>query len=155
MAWSANSDAAWISISRNAGFTDDLIWVSAHPSELKAGINRDSIVISADTAINSPQKVQVTFILHPSVQVLTFPNPFTDSLTVILEEPDPLSRIRMAVFTVAGELVYRFPEKQAKETWQQTWDGRNEKGEEVASGIYLLQVEIGDRSNIFKVAKAK
>ncbi len=153
--WSANSEAAWITISPNAGFTDDLIWVSAHPLYLKAGINRDSIVISADTAINSPQKVQVTFTLHPSVQVLTFPNPFTDSLTVIVEEPDPLSRIRIAVLTVAGELVYRFPENDAGEIWQHTWDGKNEMGEEVASGVYLLKVDVDDRSRIVKVARAK
>ncbi len=153
--WSATSNANWITVFPPAGLTDDLILVSADPSHLKAGINRDSIVITADSAINSPQKVQVTFTLHPSVQVLTFPNPFTDTLTVIVEEPDPLSRIRIAVFTVAGELVYRFPENDAGEIWQQTWDGRNERGEEVASGIYLLKVDVDDRSRIVKVARAK
>jgi serine protease AprX len=155
LAWTATSHGDWITLFPDAGFTDDLMWVSVNPSHLEAGINQDSIMIRADTAINSPVKVPVVLTLHPGVQVLTYPNPFADSLTVIVEEPDPLSRIRIAVFTVAGELVYRFPENQIKETWQQTWDGRNEKGEEVASGIYLLQVEIGDQSKIVKVAKTK
>jgi serine protease AprX len=155
LAWTATSHADWITLFPDAGFTDDLMWVSVDLSHLEAGINQDSIMISADAAINSPVKVPVVLTLHPGVQVLTYPNPFADSLTVIVEEPDPLSRIRIAVFTVAGELVYRFPENQIKETWQQMWDGRNEKGEEVASGIYLLQVEIGDQSKIVKVAKAK
>jgi subtilisin family serine protease len=155
LAWIATSHADWITLFPDAGFTDDLIWVSVNPSHLRAGINQDSIMLSADAAINSPVKVPVALTLHPGVQVLTYPSPFADSLTVIVEEPDPLSRIRMAVFTVAGELVYRFPENQIKETWQQTWDGRNEKGQEVANGIYLLQVEIGDQSKIVKVAKTR
>ncbi|MGB2768765.1 MAG: T9SS type A sorting domain-containing protein, partial [Candidatus Zixiibacteriota bacterium] len=117
--------------------------------------NTDSVIISADSAINLFQKVPVFFTLHPTVQILAFPNPFSDSLNVIVETGGFLSGVNIAVFTTAGELVYRFPERGAETTYQETWDGTNESGEEIASGVYLLHVDIGGRSQIHKVAKVK
>ncbi|MCK4404680.1 MAG: S8 family peptidase [candidate division Zixibacteria bacterium] len=153
--WRASTTADWISIFPDTESTPTLIWVTVDPEDLKAGINRDSIVISADSAINPFQKVPVVFTLHPSAQVLTFPNPFSDSLTVIVEKPQAQNKIEVSVFTVAGELVYRFPEKDGQENYQQTWDGRNERGREVGSGIYLLKIDIDSQSQIVKVAKVK
>jgi hypothetical protein len=154
--------AEWITFLPDSGFTADMIWVIVHPSSLKAGMNQDSIVISSQGAINSPQKVPVVFTLHPATQVCAFPNPFADRLTFIVENPDTTSKIKVSVFTVAGELVYRFPEKSdfglgrdGEIIYEQTWDGRNEKGEEVASGIYLLKIDTDDKSQIVKVAKVK
>jgi flagellar hook assembly protein FlgD len=146
----------------DSGFTPDLIWVSVHPAGLKAGFNSDSITISSEDAVNLSVKVPVVVILHLTTRVRAFPNPFTDSLTVIVEKPNVASKIKVSVFTVAGELVYRLPEKSdfrstgdGKEIYEQTWDGKNEKGNEVASGIYLLKVDIDDKSKIVKVAKIK
>jgi len=151
--WRASTTADWISLFPDSGITSDLIWVTADPSYLKAGINSDSIVIFADSAINSPQRLQVNFTLHPHVQILAFPNPFKDNLTVVLDELSSEEKIKISVFTVAGELVYRFPERFEGEIYQVTWDGKNEKGEDLASGLYLLKVDIGDHSEIMKVAK--
>lgn len=155
LGWEAQTTAHWISVFPESDITSSLVWVTVNPSYLKAGTNVDAITISADSAINLFQQVLVSFTLHPGVQVLAFPNPFTDSLTVIVEEQNPLNRVKITVFTAAGELVYRFPERDAETTYQETWDGTNESGEEVASGVYLLHVDIGGRSEIHKVAKVK
>ncbi len=119
-------------------------------------------MISSSGAVNSPQKVPVTLVLQTNVQVRAFPNPFSDSLTVVIEKPDAVSKVKINVFTTAGELVYKFPEKSdfesggnGNETYEKTWDGINESGEEVGSGIYLLKIDIGDHSQIVKVAKVK
>jgi len=153
--WNAHTDADWITLLPDSGFTSDLFWVIVHPSRLKTGINRDSILISSSGAINSPQKVPVVFTLHPATSVRTFPNPFTDSLTVVVEKPDIASKVTVYVFTVAGELVCRFPKKDEETVYEQTWDGKNDKGEEVGSGIYLLKIDIDDHPQIVKVAKIK
>jgi hypothetical protein len=153
--WEAQTTADWISVFPESDITSSLVWVTVDPSYLKAGTNVDAITISADSAINLFQKVPVFFTLHPGVQVLVFPNPFSDSLSVIVEADGSLSRVKIAVFNAAGELVYRFPERGAETTYQETWDGTNESGEEVASGVYLLQVDVGGRSEIHKVAKVK
>jgi hypothetical protein len=151
--WSASTNADWVSLLPESGITSDLMRVTVDPSYLKAGINSDSIFIFADSAINSPERVQVNFTLHPHVKILAFPNPFKESLTLILEEMSSHEEIKISFFTVAGELVYRFSERFEGEIYQLTWDGKNEKGEELASGLYLMKVDIGDHSEIIKVAK--
>jgi hypothetical protein len=153
--WEATTTADWISIFPPSYSGPTTAWVKVDPSNLRAGANVDTITISADSAVNLCQKVPVFFTLHPGGRVLTFPNPFADSLTVIVEEEDALSQVKVSVFTTAGELVYRFPERQANGIYQQSWDGRNESGEEVASGVYLLHVDVGGRSEIYKVVKVK
>jgi hypothetical protein len=153
--WESQTTADWISVFPPSYHEPTSVWVTVDPSNLKAGVNTDSVIISADSAINLFQKVPVFFTLHPGVQVLVFPNPFSDSLSVIVEADGSLSRVKIAVFTAAGELVYRFPERGAETTYQETWDGTNESGEEVASGVYLLHVDIGGQSEIHKVAKVK
>ena len=153
--WRAHTTADWITLFPDSGFTPELIRVTVNPTGLSAGINRGLVVISAEDIINSSQTVPVVMTLFPGVQVRAFPNPFTDSLTVIVEEPKTSSKIKVSVFTVAGELVYRFTEKDGQEIYQQTWDGKNEQGREVGSGIYLLKVDIGHQSQIVKVVKVK
>ncbi|MGB2770107.1 MAG: S8 family serine peptidase, partial [Candidatus Zixiibacteriota bacterium] len=78
--WEARVFADWITLSHETDVTPSLIGVTVDPSYLKAGTNTDSVIISADSAINLFQKVPVFFTLHPTVQILAFPNPFSDSL---------------------------------------------------------------------------
>jgi len=153
--WKAHTTAEWITLLPDSDSTPGLMRVTVNPRGLRTGINRDSILISAGDAINSPQKVEVIFVLHPGVQLVTFPNPFTDSLTILVESEETPRKIKISVFTIAGELVYRFPEREWEELAQYTWDGKNERGREVGSGIYLLKVDIDHRSQIVKVAKVK
>jgi len=160
--WEAITTAHWINIFPDSGITPSQCSVMVHPASLKVGINQDSIVISAHNAINSQQKVLVVLTIQATAQVQAFPNPFSDYLTVIAKRTDTVGKIKVGVFTVAGELVYEFPEKSyfgsgqdGEKAYQQTWGGRNEKGEEVANGIYLLKIDIDDKSQIVKVAKIK
>ena len=153
--WEAAMTADWISVFPPSYSGPTSAWVTVNPSNLSAGANVDTLTIRADSAINLFQKIPVFFTLHPGSRVLTFPNPFVDSLTVIVEEENPPTQVNVSVFTTAGELVFRFPEREAKGMYQQSWDGRNESGEEVASGVYLLHVEIGGRSEIHKVVRVK
>ncbi|MFH1337143.1 MAG: S8 family peptidase [Candidatus Zixiibacteriota bacterium] len=160
--WEASTPAGWITLFPNSGDTSDMMWVTVHPAGLKAGTNTDSILFTYIGAIDSSQKVPVNLVLHPSAQVRAFPNPFRDSITVIVENSDATSQVRIHVFTVAGELVYKFPDKSdfisgdnGKAIYENTWDGRNENGEEVGSGIYLLKIDMNNKSRIVKVAKVK
>ncbi len=153
--WTASSGADWITVFPNSGSTPDLVRVKVNPSGMQAGVNQSWIEISADSAINTLTKIPVTLTIHPHVQVLAFPNPFTDSLTLVVEESPTPRQVKIAVFTAAGELVYRFPEDYGEDIYQYVWDGRNENGEEVASGIYLLKIDVDGNSQIKKVAKVK
>ncbi len=153
--WTASPQADWISVFPASGLTPDLIWVTVNPSGQRVGVNQGYLEISAEAAINAEVILPVVLTLHPTVEMVVFPNPFTDSLTVLVEESELPRRIRIDVFTVAGELVYTFPEQDGPELYQRTWDGKNKSGEEVAGGVYLLRVDINGDSEIRKVAKVK
>ncbi len=155
LTWTARADQNWITVFPDSESTPSLVWVLVDPSGLRAGVNRGWIDISADSAINSLTRLPVTLTIHPQIDVLAFPNPFTDSLTLVVKESTTPRQVKIAVFSVAGELVYRFPEDYGEDIYQYVWDGRNENGEEVASGIYLLKIEVAGNSQIKKVAKVK
>ncbi|MBU1320110.1 MAG: T9SS type A sorting domain-containing protein [candidate division Zixibacteria bacterium] len=80
-----------------------------------------------------------------------FPNPLVlsevDQVRFNVEQPLE-SLIKMDVFTVAGEKVI----EKAQFGNLITWNGRNESGELVASGLYIVYVKVGDQTEIFKVA---
>jgi flagellar hook assembly protein FlgD len=108
-----------------------------------------------DTVVNSPQPLVVSLLIHPGAKerIRIFPNPFSDSLTVFVDKSNVKDKIKISIFTVAGELIYQFPEENGGEVFQQTWDGSNEDGKRVSGGIYLLKVDINGHSEIVKVAK--
>lgn len=153
--WSASANVDWITLFPESGFTPDLIWVTVNPSGLQAGINEAFVEIAAGSAINSLVRLPLVLTLHSTTEALAFPNPFTDSLTVLVKESGAPRRIKIDVFTVSGERVHRFPEYYGPETYQRSWHGRNEEGEEVGNGIYLLKADIAGQSQIIKVAKVK
>ena len=62
--------------------------------------------------------------------VHAFPNPYVISSGDELLNFNFASRAELRIFTVAGELVVELPEP--------IWDGRNQSGAQVASGVYLF-----------------
>ncbi|GBD93840.1 two component regulator propeller [bacterium BMS3Abin05] len=86
-------------------------------------------------------------------QLRVYPNPYligsgTNRLVV-----DGLARASsVTIFTAAGRLVKSFPEDQVLGA-RISWDGRDEKGEWVASGIYIVVAATADgKSNAAKFA---
>jgi hypothetical protein len=80
--------------------------------------------------------------------ITNYPNPFhpTEATTTIAWKLDNDASVHMRIFTLAGNLVYdrHFDPGQPGGTLglnEITWDGRNGKGEMVASGGYILTVE--------------
>ena len=60
------------------------------------------------------------------------------SLTQLLNEVPN----RLEVYNLSGELVYAFTEERGRGPHTATWDGRNNAGEVVPVGIYLVQIVI-------------
>jgi serine protease AprX len=97
------------------------------------------------SGIEIPSWVQTVSIeLQPisSVTVHNFPNPFSESTTIVFEAPQR-SFVKVGIFTLAGELICEH-----ELFWdlggrcEVNWDGCNQSGEEVADGVYLYQVVI-------------
>jgi hypothetical protein len=78
--------------------------------------------------------------LHPS-----YPNPFRD-ITVLRYDLDRAGPVDVLVFNLLGQKVrtlYSGAELPGRR--QVTWDGRDDGGYRVASGVYIVQLRLGDQ----------
>jgi flagellar hook assembly protein FlgD len=80
------------------------------------------------------------------------PNPFNPSTRIRYEVPEEGARVTIRVFDVAGRLVKTLVDR--FETAGQktlTWDGRDECGEPVASGVYFCRMQAPGFTKTVKV----
>lgn len=85
--------------------------------------------------------------LHPA-----YPNPFRKRTELAFDLP-ALSDIRLAIYSVDGRLVRRLAEGQAGPgSVSVSWDGRDEAGHEVGSGLYFARLVVDDQIRSAKVA---
>jgi hypothetical protein len=87
----------------------------------------------------------------PPFRVRTYPNPFNPSTTVAIEL-EQSTTVTVVIFDAKGRVV--------KKLWggslsaglnKLTWEGRNEAGQPVASGVYLLMVTTGYHTETSKL----
>ena len=71
--------------------------------------------------------------------------------------PDVTGDATVRIFNVAGEKVRTISMGTVNggQFLYQPWDGRNDSGRDVASGVYIGQVKVGNRSKFFKMALIK
>ncbi|MBN1997012.1 DUF362 domain-containing protein [candidate division KSB1 bacterium] len=71
-----------------------------------------------------------------------YPNPFNPSTTICYSLPT-FADIRLNIYNLKGEKVRTlFNQHQSAGTFEISWNGRNDKNERVASGIYIYKMEI-------------
>ena len=79
-----------------------------------------------------------SFALHQN-----FPNPFNPSTEIRYEIPDDLL-VRISVYDMAGRLIRSLiNEKKATGSYSIIWDGKNNLGSGVATGVYIYSIEAG------------
>ncbi len=70
------------------------------------------------------------------------PNPFSQSTEIAFAVSDPSRRVRIAVYDLAGRLVRRLCDEDLEAgLYTRTWDGRDSRGNSVASGVYFFEAE--------------
>jgi len=86
-----------------------------------------------------------------------YPNPFNPEIRLILENfrGDP-SALKVEVFDVLGRLMRRLEvPRGGAYRYEVQWDGRDERGRRVATGIYLFRAGNGDQQAVFKAVLLK
>jgi flagellar hook assembly protein FlgD len=72
-----------------------------------------------------------------------YPNPFNPTTTITIALPEA-SNWKLAIYNTAGQLVKQFEGAEGAATYVSVeWDGTNEDGTTVASGVYLYRVKAG------------
>ncbi len=73
-----------------------------------------------------------------------YPNPFNPGTSIDYELPIQ-ANVRLAIYDVRGAVVRSLVNQvQAAGVYGIRWDGRNQEGERVGSGVYMLRLDAGD-----------
>ncbi len=89
------------------------------------------------------------------LQVNVFPNPFNPTTTISFNNPET-SKVSIGIYNIRGQKIRSI----AKEVFRKgensiMWDGANDKGSRVASGIYFVKIQSGTNIAVKKVMLMK
>ncbi|MDQ7797435.1 MAG: Ig-like domain-containing protein [Candidatus Edwardsbacteria bacterium] len=85
----------------------------------------------------------------------TYPNPFAQSITVNYQLA-AAGQVSLKVYNVAGQLVRTLTEGTALPGYySQTWNGRDNGGRKIASGVYIMRLASGGQERTRKLVKIK
>ena len=103
---------------------------------------RDGFEVSAESRSGVLRVVNAL----PQVYALqqNYPNPFNPVTTIAYELPDA-ARVRLAVYNILGQNVRTLvAAMQNAGYYKMNWDGRNDAGEQVTSGVYIYRLVARD-----------
>ena len=80
-----------------------------------------------------------------------YPNPFNPETTISYDAART-STVRLSVYSLSGQLIRALvDEEHPAGTYSVTWDGKDDLGRDVASGVYLCRMEAGDHGAMRKM----
>ncbi len=84
-----------------------------------------------------------------------YPNPFNPTTTITYQMPQA-GRVSLKIYNMLGQVVRTLVDAEvAAGLHAVTWDGRDGKGDQVASGVYLYQLRVGETIMTRKMLLAK
>jgi hypothetical protein len=128
--------------------------ILSQPAELA------SVAIEARGILNEPFDVVVEETVEAVTPVLfalapNYPNPFNPATKISFTLPEARP-VRLAVYTLAGRLVTTLVnEERDAGTHEVVWNGRDDRGQLVASGTYFYRIEAGPDSQTRKMVLMK
>ena len=107
-------------------------------------------VVTSVAAPLSEAPLPQNFRLHQN-----FPNPFNPETTIRYDLAGP-AEVRLTVYDVLGRRVRTLvAKKQAAGEHSAVWDGRDDRGRQLASGVYVYRLEAGDFTKSAKMLLLK
>lgn len=150
------------------GTEDDICWRIVHDNSPTTGV--DVYYAEADLEYYSAATFIVT--VHPggsapkmanaddtpstaALSLAAYPNPFNPATTIsynLVEE----SEVSLGIFNAFGQLIRRFDfGSQEARRYTVVWDGSNQQGEKVGSGIYFLELKASEHRLVRRLSLLK
>lgn len=102
------------------------------------------------TGIEEPVPNPRSLVLHPN-----YPNPFNPSTTISYELPSA-GHVELSVYNVLGQEVRRLVNSNVPSGYHKViWNGKNDQGRNVASGIYIVMLQFGNDVKTRKIMLLK
>ncbi len=145
-------DAYFEPVQRASDYTFDVFLITSNSDEVGSrptleSMRRKVVVAGFPVEPADQQRVQVA--------VVASPNPFNTS-TEISFNLNVEDRVTVGVYDVGGRLVKRLADgnfKSGKYTFR--WDGTDNSGEEVPSGIYFVKIQTSGTSDVKRIQLVK
>ena len=87
-----------------------------------------------------------------------YPNPFNPSTTISYAIPEGNSQVgvKLSVFNLRGQLVRTLVDQtQGPGTYNVNWDGSDDRGRQISSGVYFYRIQAGDYVSTRKMVVLK
>jgi len=92
-----------------------------------------------------------SFALHPNL-----PNPFNPITTIHYDVPAPGADVNISIYDVSGRLIRSLvKDHRGAGTWSVQWNGDNDRGQSVASGVYFYRMRAGEFDRAAKMVLLK
>ncbi|MBI4726633.1 T9SS type A sorting domain-containing protein [candidate division TA06 bacterium] len=83
------------------------------------------------------------------------PNPFKQLTTINYQLPQA-GQVSLKIYNIAGQAVRTLVDEDKKVgSYEVVWDGKDESGQAVATGVYLYQIKAGKQGDIKKMIMLK
>ena len=116
--------------------SETIIFYAKDPGQLIGNSITVFTVRSQTGVTESENSIPNKFALHPN-----YPNPFNPETTIKFDVPKA-SRVRLIIYNHLGQQVKRLvSEIKSPGSYQVNWDGRDDAGRKVTSGVYIYQIE--------------
>jgi hypothetical protein len=107
-------------------------------------------VVDSVVAIGELTVLPTTFDVHQN-----YPNPFNPTTTIKYQLPQN-SEVKLAIYNVLGQKVRTLLEGKVEAGYHEVlWDGLNDSGNQIASGIYIYRFEADDFLKTMKMIMLK
>ena len=136
-----------------------LVWSSKGNSFTSAEVLTADAELVSVTAVDRDSRELTTtitakvtptaFALHPA-----YPNPFNPFVNLSFNLPEAMN-YSLKIYNVAGQLVRSYSGMGSQSLNVVTWDGKDNSGSEVSSGIYFYRLTAGGFSAIQKMVMMK
>ncbi len=114
----------------------------------------EAVDLNGDVTLHGPINIEVT---APQEYVLqqNYPNPFNPTTQIRYELPKS-GRVVLSIYNALGQEVRRLVDREQPAGYHlATWNGRDQQGKPVPSGVYHYRLQIGDYVATKKMVMAK
>jgi hypothetical protein len=98
--------------------------------------------IKNDGQVARPEKIAVN----------AYPNPFNTEVTLSFAGSNPISKVNVGIYDITGRQIRTLPETYAGNI---IWDGKNNQGAPVTSGVYFVKATSGNQTVSVKLTMLK
>ncbi|MFQ5708483.1 MAG: FlgD immunoglobulin-like domain containing protein, partial [bacterium] len=123
-------------------------YLKSHPKghwgEVSSGWYIDDVAIMPKPIVVSVDETPQIDIPSQFVLLRNYPNPFNPETTIRYQLPKS-GHVKLEIYNTLGQKILTLVnQQQPAGNYQVTWDGRDNSGKQVASGIYLYQLKSGE-----------